>query len=283
MNKKVEIDGLHIRYNRECRADSPLAVLVFLHGWEGSSRSWESNIAELRDKFDCISLDMPGFGVSGEPKNVWGVAEYAQFLREFAQVLDLQKFVLIGKSFGGRVAMFFACKWPETLSKLVLVAAAGIERKSFVTQLRIGMAKTGKAVISLFGQNATESLRGLFYKTANIKKDKSNYKWEVKKLVTNTNLSGTAESITTPTLVIWGTDDKVLPLSIGKELSAKIKGSTFLENHGGHNSHQESSKDFNALVTEYLNRNYGSVFPSSGPFLIYTNQFKTFSGVRFRF
>jgi len=255
MDKTVDVGGINMRYTRECSTDSPLAILVFLHGWEGSSRSWEANLAEFRNVFDCISLDMPGFGVSDEPKNVWGVAEYAQFIREFAQVLNLQKIVLVGKSFGGRVAMFYACKWPDTLSKLILVAAAGIERKSFATQLRIALAKTGKAVFSLLGQNATESLRGLFYKTTNIKKDKSDYKWEVKKLVTNTNLSGTAENITTPTLVVWGTDDKVLPLNIGKELSRKIKGSTFLEIQGGHNAHQESSKDFNALITEYLSRN----------------------------
>ena len=255
MDGTVSVNGLTIRYTRECSTDNPLAVLVFLHGWEGSSRSWESNIAEFRNEFDCISLDMPGFGVSDEPKNVWGVAEYAQFVRDFTQVLELQKFVLLGKSFGGRVAMFYACKWPDTLSKLVLVAAAGTEQKNLGTQLKIVLAKTGKAVFSLLGQNATESLRDLFYKTANIKKDQSDYKWEVKKLVTNTNLSGTAENITTPTLVVWGTGDKVLPLSIGKELSKKIKGSYFLEIPGGHSAHQESSKDFNALITEYVNRN----------------------------
>lgn len=254
MDGTVSVNGLTIRYKRDCNTDGPLAVLVFLHGWEGSGRSWESNIVELRNVFDCISLNMPGFGVSDEPQNVWGVAEYAQFVRDFAQVIGLQKFVLVGKSFGGRVAMFYAAKWPKTLSKLVLVAAAGIEQKSFETRLKIILAKTGKVVSSLLGENTTEFLRGLFYKTANIKKDQSDYKWEVKKLVTNTNLSGTAENITTPTLVVWGTDDKVLPLSMGKELNQKIKGSQFLEIPGGHNAHQESLKDFNASLADFLNR-----------------------------
>ena len=200
-------------------------------------------------------MDLPGFGVSGTPQQVWGMIEYAQFVRDFAGVLNLRRFALVGKSFGGRVAILYASKWPETLSHLILVAAAGLEVKSFSTLIKIALAKAGKGVSSLLGAGAVEFLRSLYYKAARITKDSSSYKWEVRKLVTSLNLAEEAERIAVPTLIIWGRTDSVLPLKVGKELSKRIKNSTLQLIQGGHNAHQESAKEFNALVEEYLTSN----------------------------
>lgn len=252
MDNTIDVNGVRVSYSRDCLSGNPLGTLVFLHGWEGSGQSWKSNIADLSRVFDCIAIDLPGFGISGVPDKVWGVEEYAQFLKDFVRVLDLPVFVLVGKSFGGRVAILYASNWPNTLSHLILVAAAGIEEKDFSTRIKITLAKAGKAVFSLLGPRGMEYFRSLYYKAVKVTQDTSDYKWEVKKLVTNTDLTHTAERITVPTLIIWGKADVVLPLKVGIALNKKIKASTLKQIQGGHNAHQESIKKFNSLVERYI-------------------------------
>lgn len=252
MKKTVNIDGLEITYIRKSESSSPLRTLVFLHGWKGSSKSWEANVATLSEVFDCITVDMPGFGISATPDEIWGVAEYARFVKNFTQALKLQKFALIGKSFGGRVALYYASKWPQTLSYLVLVSAAGTETRNLLAKLRIAGARLGKFLVSKISPSSLNYFRSLYYKATKVNKDTSDYKWDVKKLVTNTNLKGIAETIAVPTIVVWGEGDTVLPLATGKKLSKLIDGSQFLTIPGGHDAHKESAEKFNSLIREKI-------------------------------
>ncbi len=249
---ETKVQNLDVIYTQRCETKHPVATIVFLHGWGGSAKSWEQNTAELSKSFDCVSLELPGFGISSIPDSVWGVQEYAQFLKDFIQKLNIVDFVLIGKSFGGRVAIKYAHNWPKTLRGLVLVSAAGLERKSFATKTKIASAKVGRSVLSFLGPKAVELLRKTFYSLASIEKDRSDYKWEVKKKVTNTDLTREAAQIATPTLIIWGEDDKILLPSVGKKLSKLIKSSTFQIITGTHNAHQESFEKFNFLVACFI-------------------------------
>lgn len=252
MNSVTELNGLNISYDRVCDTNNPKAVLLFLHGWGGSSNSWEPNIRELKNKFDCIALNFPGFGLSDEPENIWGVAEYAIFVRDFVKRMNLHKLVLVGKSFGGRVALNYANNWPETLSNLILVSAAGIEKAKFLTKIVISLASFGKALITKKIPAVEPFARKVFYKITGIQKDISDYKWEVKKLVTNTDLSEEAKHISVPTLVVWGKDDNILPVELGKKLNNLIKNSSFVQIQGGHNAHSDSSSEFNLVLLRYL-------------------------------
>ena len=103
-----KIGFLEIKYIRECFTEDPKSTILFLNGWGGSSLSWKDNIAELAKYYDCIALDFPGFGVSEEPTDIWDVYKYADFLENFRKSLNLKRFILIGKSFGGRVAIVYA-------------------------------------------------------------------------------------------------------------------------------------------------------------------------------
>ncbi|NMB91807.1 alpha/beta hydrolase [candidate division WWE3 bacterium] len=255
----VDIKGVKVSYSRTCSSKTPKGTLVFLHGWGGSSQSWKPNISELKQNYDCIAIDMPGFSVSAQPDEIWGVEEYSKFIKDFAVSLNLNRFVLVGKSFGGRIGILYASKWSETLTHLILVAAAGLERRSLLDKIKVALAKIGKLPLSLLGFKNFELLREHFYKVIGVNRDSNNYKWEVKKLVTNTNLTEAAEKIPVPTLIVWGTNDVILPLKVGKELNHKIKGSILKQIKGGHNAHQESAEEFNYLVDKFLANNRGLV------------------------
>jgi len=251
MDKIISVCGLKVIFKRYCLTDNPKGVILFLHGWSGTSTSWNPNIQSLKKKFDCITVDLPGFGVSSDPSDIWGIAEYAKFVKDFISALGIEKLVLVGKSFGGRVATYYASKWPDSLSRLVLVSSAGIEKKTFATKLKIYTAKMVKVILSFGGRIRTEDVERKLFKVARITRD-SDYKWEVKKLVTNTDLSNEASKISVKTLIIWGVDDKILPIKIAEDLNGLILDSKLIKIHGGHNAHIESATEFNRILTEFL-------------------------------
>ncbi len=252
MRREIELNGLKVFYHRVCEANNPKTAVLFLHGWGGSSSSWEPNISELKKHFDCIAIDLPGFGISDTPESVWGVAEYAEYINTFASALGIHKFVLVGKSFGGRVSLYYANKWPKTLLGLVLVAAAGVERPGIWTNMKVSVATLGKSLVKKVLPALEASIRQIFYDSTGVKRDESDYKWELKKIVTRTDLSEIARNINVPTLIVWGEDDNILPLGVGRKLHRLIKESQFTLIKGGHNAHIESTDDFNSIVLDYL-------------------------------
>lgn len=230
-------------------------IFLFLHGWTGNSDSWNNNIQSLPKEGNCyISVDLPGFGKSSEPTEIWDVECYAKFLHDFAQVLHLKKYILVGKSFGGRIATWYASKWGEDLEALILVSAAGVETRSIFARLKINLAKIGKIVLIPFPKKAKTTIRNLLYRIFQIEEDSNPYKWEVKKKVTNQDLSAIAKTINAPTLIVWGSEDEILPISVAKRLNKLIKNSTLKIIQGGHNAHETNPFEFNQTVEEFVSQ-----------------------------
>ena len=98
--------------------DSP-AKVVALHGWARTRADWNATL----QGYDALALDLPGFGATQAPEEGWSTEEYAEWLRECLD--DLARFgsdrpVLVGHSFGGRVALRLAAAHPELVRGIVL-------------------------------------------------------------------------------------------------------------------------------------------------------------------
>lgn len=251
MSNRIEVNGVKVNYTRTASNSNSSYTLMFLHGWGGTGKSWNVNVKDLSKNFNCISIDLPGFGQSSEPIDVWSIEQYADFVKNFASTLGVSKFVLIGKSFGGRVAIYYASKYSETLSHLILVASAGVEKKSILVYLKIIIAKIIKKVLYLFEENTSNKIQKLLFNLTGIDKDPY-YKWEVKKLITNRDLTKESFQISTPTLIIWGENNQILPLKWGKLLNKNINNSQLRQIPGGHDSHIEFAQDFNNVVINFL-------------------------------
>jgi len=252
MRSEIVLNGLKVFYHRVCETNQSKMTVLFLHGWGGSSSSWETNISELKKHFDCIYIDLPGFGISDTPESIWGVAEYAEFINSFVNALGIHKFSLVGKSFGGRVSLYYANKWPKTLSGLILVASAGVEGSGIWTTMKVYIAMLGKLVIKKVFPTLEASVRQIFYYSTGVNRDESDYKWELKKIVTRTDLSEIARNINVPTLIVWGEYDNILPKEVGRKLHRLIKESQFKLIKGSHNAHRESAEEFNSIVQDFL-------------------------------
>jgi len=90
------------------------AAVVALHGWGRSRQDWQATL----EGYDALALDLPGFGATPAPDTGWSTAEYAEWVREI--LVDLDRPVLVGHSFGGRVAVHLAAASPELVRGLVL-------------------------------------------------------------------------------------------------------------------------------------------------------------------
>lgn len=97
-------------------------TLVFLHYFGGSSNTWLPVISELNLEFRCIAIDLWGFGNSAGSSEHLSISDNAKSVAELITTLQLKKFVLIGHSMGGKIALSLAAIKPFGLEKLVLIA-----------------------------------------------------------------------------------------------------------------------------------------------------------------
>jgi pimeloyl-ACP methyl ester carboxylesterase len=123
--KTLEINGIRIFVRIKGQGEP----LLILHGWGIGLSSWVDVQDELSKYFQVITLDLPGFGKSDFPPKGWEVGDYVQFVLDFADLLGIDKFYLMGQSFGGRICIKLAAQYPERVMKLILVDSAGIKHK----------------------------------------------------------------------------------------------------------------------------------------------------------
>jgi pimeloyl-ACP methyl ester carboxylesterase len=96
--------------------------LVFLHYYGGSSRTWKHVTAKLAPIFRTITIDHRGWGESDAPEAGYGLADLAADAEGVIAALNLQRYMLVGHSMGGKVAQLMASRQPVGLAGLILVA-----------------------------------------------------------------------------------------------------------------------------------------------------------------
>ena len=97
-------------------------ALVFLHYWGGSSRTWDLVIDRLKTDFHCVAYDQRGWGDSDRPETGYSLEDLAKDAESLIRTLELDRYILIGHSMGGKVAQLLASKRPPGLEALILVA-----------------------------------------------------------------------------------------------------------------------------------------------------------------
>ena len=248
---KLIVNGLATEYSDEGQGPA----LLFLPGWMNTLRNFDELAVGLAPKYRIVRLDFPGFGGGTEaPPPDWHVADYAKFVKAFAEKLGLTSYVLVGHSFGARVAIKGTGDGGLRPSRLVLIGAAGIAKtRTFRNRVLTGLAKIGKVLMyipPLYFWRA--QLRRALYKKLG-----SDYlaAGAMSRVYLNTikeDLQEYARKISIPTLLIWGSEDTMTPLADGKRYTELIKGSTLKVLEGtGHSVHRERSKEVAGLIEKF--------------------------------
>lgn len=225
--------------------------IILLHGWAASSTIFESITNILKTKYTIYVIDLPGFGKSEEPDKPYNLDDYVDLLYQFIIDLDIYNPILLGHSFGGRIAIKFASLY--NVSKLILVDSAGLKQKNFIkTKTKILLYKLKKKYYKI-----TKNV--IKYNDLLINSGSTDYKEAsviMKKIlvnVTNEYLDKHLKDITCDTLIIWGKKDDVTPYYNAIKLKKKIKNAGLVTLKGvGHFPFIESKKTFNKILKSYL-------------------------------
>ncbi|HEX7042498.1 MAG TPA: alpha/beta hydrolase [Patescibacteria group bacterium] len=206
--------------------------IVILHGWASTisgDRYKELKLLLEEKGYKVFTPDMPGFGKSKLKKDELLFEDYIKFVKNFVSKQKLKKTILLGHSFGGRVAIRFAAEYPELVSKLILVGASGIPRPlpSIKKKFAFYATKISRPIFIIppfsffykfFRKLVYYAIGEMdYYKAGKLSKTFQN----VYKISIVENLS----KISKPVLIVWGENDTITPLKDGKIMHEKIKGS----------------------------------------------------------
>jgi pimeloyl-ACP methyl ester carboxylesterase len=202
----------------------PMNKVLVLHGWTYTTDKWQPLLSFLQEKgIPAEMLNVPG--LTDSTNRAWTLDDYVEWLK--GKVDAEGQVILMGHSNGGRISLAFTAKYPEKVSQLILIDSAGIYPKGLAITLKRNVFKA----IAQAGKKITSSpaLRALLYKAAR-EGDYKNATPEMRQTMANllsVDLTPILESISVPTLIIWGEQDKATPLADGKLMHARIPHSAF--------------------------------------------------------
>ncbi len=211
-----------------------------------------------REGIKVIIPDLPGFKPGTEIEKPWNLDDYVEWFKNFSQ--KEEKFFLLGHSFGGRMAIKFAKAYPQKLYGLILVSAAGIEKKPayFVKILGWGakMIKTLKIDEMPETRGLWRIFKKLFYRYILRKTDyleASGFLKETIKNILGEDLTPLLSRIIIPTLIIWGEKDKITSLADAALMKKEIKFSQLeILDDIGHTPYLENPELLAQKIKEFL-------------------------------
>jgi len=251
IEKNIEINGIKT-FTRIAGQGSPFLIL---HGWGASTESWKKVQKKLSEKFQVFVLDFPGFGRSDLPPVAWDVQDYVRFVLDFAKEMGLEKFCLLGHSFGGRVAIKLAAQFPQKIEKLILVDTAGVKvKKTFTKKLLVFLAPFSGVFRVIPGFQIG---RKVFYKFILRKTDylkATGVMKETFKKVIDEDITPFFGKITVPTFIVWGEKDKITPLRDAYLMKAKIRDSELKIFDCGHCPHYEAPNLLAKTILDFVKK-----------------------------
>ena len=200
-------------------------TVCFLHGWGRSSQDFYL----ISQSYDYINFDLPGFGKSQEPETSMNPKEYAEYINQF---IPNSVETVVGHSFGGRVAVHLSGL--RNFEKLILIGVPLIKKQT--SSGKLSMLNFYKS-LNRFGILSNDKIE-------KIKKKKGSYDYRNSQGImrenlvkaVNDDLSQELENIKSEVHLIWGSEDKEVPIDIAKEANKKIKKSNLHILEGqGHN------------------------------------------------
>jgi len=261
------VAGLRVRYVRA--GEGPAVVL--LHGFASSLYTWKDVLPALAGTRTVVALDFPGFGQSDQPPDL-SADVYPGLVLGLMDRLGLGRVALVGNSMGGAVATLVAGRSPERVSALVLVDAAGfLEEGDRPWILRLANTAPGGAVferLPVRRRMVRLSLRQVFHDPALVTEERfDEYLAPLQRPGATASIlsllasragdpgqvAAAAARVSVPTLVIWGKQDRWIPVEHADRFLAAIPGARkVVLDPCGHLPQEERPGDVVPLLREFL-------------------------------
>ncbi len=266
----VDVDGVRVHYQEAGDANAP--ALLLIHGFASSTLVWSKVFLRLAAAgFRVIAIDMLGCGYSGKPRNgEYTIAGQASLLVDLLDRLKIKRATLVGSSYGGAVAATCALDYPQRVDKLVLIGTVNNNRPLNYKLMRVFGSRVFGDVVSPLLIGSRSLLR------RRMKRVYDRHEWVLDERrvdarhfplrATGTQralirtvrcwdaerISREAHLIKQPTLLLWGENDREIPLADGERLHDQIPRSrliVFL--NCGHVPHEEYPEEFTNVVADF--------------------------------
>ena len=218
--KEIEYNGLKYSLSYEIIGQNGVKNMLILHGWGANKELMKMAFSKHLSEFNCVYLDLPGFGLSSALEVALHTSDYANIVSKFIHFLGLKFELVMGHSFGGKIATLLEPK------NLILLSSAGIvKQKRFSVRAKIAIFKVLKGIgLGRFWRLfATKDISGM-----------SKIMYETLKNVVDEDFSDIFAKFGGRALIFWGISDDATPLSSGEKLARLIKESKFYSLEGDH-------------------------------------------------
>ncbi len=268
----VDVDGTRVHYQQAGEQNASLPPLILIHGFASSTLVWSKVFLPLaKAGFRVIALDMLGFGYSGKPRNgEYTIAGQAKLLIGLLDQLGIKRATLVGSSYGGAVAATCALDYAERVERLVLIGTVNNNRPLNYKLMRVFSSPLFGDVVSPLLIGSRRLLR------RRMKRVYDRHAWVLderrvdarhlplraagtQRAIIRTvrgwdaeRISRDAHLIRKPVLLLWGKNDREIPLADGERLHEEIAGSrliVFL--NCGHLPHEEYPEAFTKVVADF--------------------------------
>jgi 4,5:9,10-diseco-3-hydroxy-5,9,17-trioxoandrosta-1(10),2-diene-4-oate hydrolase len=271
-DRYIKVGNINTRF--WAAGDKGTAV-VLVHGLGGSIENWVNNIDALAQHHRVYAMDLVGFGRAEKTPLTHDLNVLGKFIDDFMKTQSVEKASLVGNSLGGGLVLRFAIDFPGKVEKLVLVDNAGMGREvildfkvaslPLIGELltrpsRKGTARLWKKVVydsSLVTEGLVEECYGLFTLPGARKALLATVRACINLSGQRADLTGLLISklgtITAPTLIFWGQQDRILPLAHAHIAMKKIPNARLhIFDRCGHMPQFEHPEEFNKLVLDFL-------------------------------
>lgn len=215
----IAINGNEIYYEAP-NLSSPALPIVFVHGAGGSSHKWLSQLAYLQSKYRPVAVDLPGHARSGGQSSR-DLGDYREFIKSFAETLNLGPFVLAGHSMGGAITLEFARQYPEMLTGMILVgtgAKLGVA-PDFLEFFRQGNNPPNFRQLAYSDSTPDE----VFYQGEKDFKLTSNYvRYDDFMACNSFDVRSSLSKMNIPALILCGNEDVLTPVKYSEYLQTNL-------------------------------------------------------------
>jgi pimeloyl-ACP methyl ester carboxylesterase len=222
--------------------------IVILHGWGLSAKVFEPLARALRTHgYQVYIPDFPGFGNTGIPAKPLFLKDYVEFLSGYMEKKNIRRPIIIGHSFGGRVALKYQFLHPTNVTALILTGTPGftpVAKKVFIVIAKIGKLFFNIPVIRNWYYYAVGARD--YYRARGVMKDTF-------KNIVREDLVPYMRSVRVPTLLVWGEHDIITPIWITEKMRDTIKkAKLIIIPNSDHGVLYKNPKEFVATIYDFL-------------------------------